>query len=239
MRVEKPPGLEGLRGWRKEPGSYSGHWDHWREEPDLWARPLGPLDVEEEAEAAELVGWALRVPRPLPPFSPQDGTPTHTSALPRSWPGLISCSVIRVPGTWSLPTLWGGGMPPWSWCPALAGSLPCLCRGGRRTGGLVPGLSRLPPSSPRGRKWGGGVASDPGPAQPREISRFRVPATAQEAGASGTDRPEPLSPVLFLLPPPPRGQSQQDPREPPGGTEGLSQELGSAHTSPWACLGQL
>lgn len=78
VRVEKPLGLAGLRGWRKEPGSYSGRWDHWREEPDLWARTLGSLDVEEEAEAAELAGWALRVPRPLPPFSPQDGTPTHT-----------------------------------------------------------------------------------------------------------------------------------------------------------------
>lgn len=88
-----------VSGWSPEPGRRSGRWARRREEPDLWARPLGPLDVE-EAEATELAGCALGVARPLPPFCPQDGTPPLPPFLgdgPALSPALLSEFLARGP----------------------------------------------------------------------------------------------------------------------------------------------
>lgn len=117
-------------------------------------------------------GW----PDPCPPFALRTAPPHFRPSWEMARPYLRLCyqsSWHAVPAH-SLGR-WRASRPR---CPALAGSLPRLCRGGGRAGGLVPGLSGL-----------GSVGEDdlhPGPAQPREISRFRVPATAHEAGASGT-----------------------------------------------------
>lgn len=83
-------------------------------------------------------------------------------------------------------------MPPSPLSPALAGSLPAHCRGGRGTRGLCLAYQVSLPRAPASLGAGGGSACAermtliPGPPQPRQISSFRVPAAAREAPGAYT-----------------------------------------------------
>lgn len=186
--------------------------------------------------ASERASWARRLARPpIPPFLGNGPAPNPLpgSVIGSSWHLVHAHSFGRWHASLILVSSLGR-KPPQPLERRWRSRWPCAQ------------LIKSPPSSP-GRLgcWGrkcvcrGRMTSIWGPAEPREISSFRVPATACEAPrASGTGhRPVPPPPRGLELPGPlesqthsPRGQWE---------TRAFLKRWGSGHISLWSCLGHL